>query len=125
MVEQGKGRIINIGSLTSFVAINGVAPHCASKGAVLMLTKALALEWAPFGVTVNALIPGFFVTELNRAAIAPGTERRSQIDARTPMGRVGDVEELVGAAVYLASDAAGFVTGTTLTVDGGLLANGL
>ena len=125
MIEQAKGRIINIGSMGSFVAMKNVAPYCASKGGVLMLTKALAREWAEFGVTVNALIPGFFVTELNREAIALGTERRARIDAGTPMGRVGAPEELVGAAAYLASDSASYVTGTTITVDGGFLATGL
>lgn len=125
MIAQGKGKIVNTGSMTSFVAIGNVAPYCASKGGVQMLSKALACEWAKYGVTVNTVHPGFFITELNREVISPGMPRRLLIDAQTPMGRVGEVEELVGAASFLLSDSAGFVTGTDLVVDGGFLANGV
>lgn len=125
MIAQGSGRIVNIGSMSAYVAIGDVAPYCASKGAVKMLTKALASEWAKHGVAVNTLHPGFFITELNKSVISEGMPRRLLIDQGTPMGRVGEVEELVGGAVYLLSDAAGFVTGTDLVVDGGFLANGV
>jgi len=124
MVEQRYGRIINVASLASFVALYEVAAYCASKGAVASLTKALAVEWAKFGVCVNALAPGVFRTDLN-TALLDGTERGREFLMRTPMQRFGKVEELSGAAVFLASDAASFVTGHLLTVDGGFLASGV
>jgi NAD(P)-dependent dehydrogenase (short-subunit alcohol dehydrogenase family) len=125
MAESGGGRIVNIASMGSFVGLTGATAYCASKGGLAQLTRSLAQEWAPHGITVNAIAPGFFETDLNREIIAPGTERRRRIEARTPMGRIGSVDELVGAVLYLVSDAAGFVTGTILPVDGGFLVAGI
>ena len=124
MLERGQGRIINIASLNSFVALREVAAYAASKAAVASLTRSLAVEWSRLGVTVNAIAPGVFRTELN-AALLDSTPRGQELLMRTPMGRFGRTEELVGAAVYLASDAASFVTGQTLVVDGGFLASGV
>jgi NAD(P)-dependent dehydrogenase (short-subunit alcohol dehydrogenase family) len=123
MVAQKSGRIITIGSLSSFVGLHEVAAYVASKSAVAGLTRALAVEWAPFNVTVNSIAPGVFRTNLNTALL--DTPRGQELLARTPMKRFGRVEELVGAAVYLASDAASFVTGHVLAVDGGFLASGV
>lgn len=124
MIERRYGRIINIGSLSSFVGLFEVAAYCASKGAVASLTKALAVEWAKFGVCVNALVPGVLRTDLN-ASLLDGTERGREFLIRTPMGRFGKLEELAGATVFLASDAASFVTGHLLVVDGGIMASGV
>ncbi len=124
MIERGYGRIINIASLSSFVALYQVAAYSASKAAVASLTKSLAIEWASKGVCVNAIAPGVFRTELN-AGLLDGTERGKEFKIRTPMGRFGKLEELAGAAVFLASDAASFVTGHVLAVDGGFLASGV
>ena len=124
MLANRSGRILNIASLNSFVALKEVAAYAASKAAVMSLTRSLAVEWSRDGVTVNAIAPGVFRTELN-AALLDSTPRGQELLMRTPMGRFGRTEELVGAAVYLASDAASFVTGQTLVVDGGFLASGV
>ncbi|MBI1791738.1 MAG: glucose 1-dehydrogenase [Acidobacteria bacterium] len=124
MIRQQSGAIINTCSMTSFVSFNEVAPYAASKAGVLLLTRSLACEWARHHVRVNAIAPGVFRTPLNTAALDI-PERLAAITARTPMGRVGRVEELVGAAVFLASEAASFVTGETIAVDGGFLAKGI
>jgi NAD(P)-dependent dehydrogenase (short-subunit alcohol dehydrogenase family) len=124
MLERGAGRIINIASLTSFVGFHEVAAYGASKAAVVSLTQTLAVEWSRRGVLVNAIAPGVFRTALN-AELLDQTPRGQELLMRTPMRRFGRTEELVGAAVFLASDAASFVTGTVLPVDGGFLASGV
>jgi NAD(P)-dependent dehydrogenase (short-subunit alcohol dehydrogenase family) len=124
MLERGYGRIINIASITTFLGLHEVAAYGASKAAVGSLTKTLAIEWSRHGVMVNAIAPGFFVTPLNQSILL-GTPRGAELLMRSPMGRFGKTEELVGAAVYLASDAASFVSGQIITVDGGFLASGV
>ncbi len=124
MLERGYGRIVNIASLNSFVALSEVAAYAASKAGVASLTRSLAVEWSKKGVTVNAVAPGVFRTDLN-AQLLDSTARGQELLMRTPMGRFGKTEELIGAVVYLASDSASFVTGQILVVDGGFLASGV
>jgi NAD(P)-dependent dehydrogenase (short-subunit alcohol dehydrogenase family) len=125
MIAQGRGAIVNIASMAAHVALHETLAYCASKGGVVMLTKALAREWAPHGVRVNAISPGFFLTALNRDVLQPGSERRRRVEERTPLGRLGEPDELGPGLVYLLSDEASFVTGTTLAIDGGFLSAGI
>ncbi len=122
--ESGRGRVINIASLGSFLAFHEVAAYCASKSGLLSLTRSLACEWARDGISVNAIAPGVFPTELNES-IVNGTPRGRELLMRTPMARFGKLEELVGVAVLLASDGASFLTGQCIAVDGGYLASGV
>lgn len=124
MIERGAGRIINIASLSSYVGLFEVAAYCASKAAVVSLTQSLAVEWSKHGVLVNAIAPGVFRTALN-SELLDGTPRGKEFLTRTPMGRFGRTEELIGAAVYLASDAASYTAGQVIAVDGGFLASGV
>jgi NAD(P)-dependent dehydrogenase (short-subunit alcohol dehydrogenase family) len=124
MVDRRYGRIINIGSLSSYLGLSDVAPYGASKSGLASLTRTLAVEWATYGVCVNAIVPGVFRTAMN-AGFLDSTGRGQEFLVRTPMKRFGKLEELVGGAIYLASDAASFVTGTLLAIDGGILASGV
>lgn len=124
MIEQKYGRIINVASVSSGRGFFEVAAYAASKAGVVSLTKTLAVEWAKHGVCVNALAPGVYRTDINKALL-DGTARGQEFLVRTPMGRFGKLEELVGATVFLASDSASFVTGHVLVVDGGFLASGV
>lgn len=124
MLSRKYGRIINIASLTSFVSLHQVAAYAASKAGVAALTRSLAVEWSKDGVLTNAIAPGVFRTALN-AELLNNTPRGTELLMRTPMARFGRLEELVGAAVFLASDSASFVTGQILAVDGGFLASGV
>ncbi len=124
MLSRGYGRIVNIASLSTYVGLFEVAAYSASKAAVGALTKVLAVEWSRKGVLVNAIAPGVFRTDLN-ASLLDSTERGREFKMRTPIGRFGKTEELVGAAVFLASDAASFVSGEIVVVDGGFLASGV
>jgi NAD(P)-dependent dehydrogenase (short-subunit alcohol dehydrogenase family) len=124
MLARGSGRIINIASLTTFVGFYEVAAYGASKAAVGSLTKTLAVEWSKHGVLVNAIAPGMFRTALN-SNLLDNTERGKELKIRTPMGRWGNTDELVGAAVYLSSEASSFVAGEIIAVDGGFLASGV
>lgn len=124
MIERKSGRIVNIASLNSYVALYEVAAYAASKAAVASLTRSLAIEFAKYNVCVNALVPGIFRTALN-SGLLDGTPRGAELKMRTPMGRFGQLNELVGAGIFLASDAASFVTGQMLILDGGFLASGV
>lgn len=124
MKEQRYGRIVNIASIGSYLSLHEAAPYCASKGGVAALTRSLGAEWTPYNIAVNAIAPGVFETPLNRAIIhEPG--RMKSILSHTPMNRFGDLEEIKGVAIFLASDAASFVTGTVFGVDGGFMAQGI
>lgn len=119
MIKRGRGKIINICSVQSELGRPGIAPYTATKGAVKMLTKGMCADWARYGIQVNAIGPGYFRTPLNQA-LADNPEFSSWLEKRTPAGRWGDVGELVGAAIFLASDASSFVNGHILYVDGGI-----
>lgn len=123
MIRRKSGRIITVASLSSFLGFFEVAAYTASKSGVAGLTRALAVEWAPAGVTVNAIVPGVFATDLNRHLL--DSARGQELLTRTPMRRFGELEELVGATVFLASDASSFITGQLIAVDGGFLASGV
>jgi NAD(P)-dependent dehydrogenase (short-subunit alcohol dehydrogenase family) len=124
MIQRKRGRIINIASVSSGRGFFEVAAYAASKAGVVSLTKTLAVEWAKHNVCVNAIAPGVFRTDLNKALL-DGTPRGDEFIVRTPMRRFGKLEELIGAAIFLSSDAASFVTGHVLAVDGGFLASGV
>ena len=121
LVKQGSGKVINISSILGRVALANQAAYASSKGAIEQLTKVLAIEWAPHNVTVNCIGPTYFETEMTRP-LYQDPERRGFIESRTPMGRWGQPDELAGAVIFLASDAAGYITGQTIFVDGGWLA---
>lgn len=121
MIGRGRGKIINIASVQTALARPGIAPYTASKGAVANLTKGMCTDWAQHGLNVNAIAPGYFDTPLNAALVA-NPEFTGWLSGRTPTGRWGDLPELVGAAIFLASDASSFVNGHTLFVDGGITA---
>jgi 2-deoxy-D-gluconate 3-dehydrogenase len=123
MREQGGGVIINFASMGSFLSIKRSSAYCASKGGVAQLTKVMASEWAPYGIRVNAIAPGWFRTKLNEVFLGR-PEVEQTICSRTPLGRYGKPEDLVGPTVFLASDAAAFITGVVLPVDGGYLSYG-
>jgi NAD(P)-dependent dehydrogenase (short-subunit alcohol dehydrogenase family) len=121
---SGRGRVVNIASLGAFLAFHEVAAYCAAKSALVSLTRSLACEWARDGISVNAIAPGIIPTAMNSALVS-GTPRGQELLARTPMQRFGKPEELVGVAVLLASDAASYLTGQCIAVDGGYLASGV
>ena len=124
MIQQQYGKIINLGSLNSVIASSNLSAYAASKGGVVQLTKSLAVELAPHNINVNVILPGYFDTEMT-APVIKNRETHSRIVNRTPMKRIGKVEELIGTAVFLASDASQFITGTALAVDGGFLSYGV
>ena len=122
MIERGAGKIVNICSVQSALARPGIAPYTATKGALANLTKGMATDWAQFGLQCNGLAPGYFKTPLNQALV-DDPEFTAWLEKRTPAARWGDVEELVGAAIFLSSQASSFVNGTTVYIDGGITAS--
>lgn len=122
MIGRGRGKIINIASVQAELARPGIAPYTATKGAVRNLTRGMCTDWAKHGLQINAIAPGYFKTPLNQALVN-NPEFSAWLEKRTPAGRWGNVEELVGAAVFLASDASSFINGHTLFVDGGITAS--
>jgi gluconate 5-dehydrogenase len=122
MIARGSGKIINIASVQTALARPGIAPYTATKGAVGNLTKGMATDWARYGLQCNAIAPGYFETPLNAALVADAAFS-TWLEKRTPAGRWGEVEELVGACIFLASNASSFVNGHTLYVDGGITAS--
>jgi gluconate 5-dehydrogenase len=122
MIPRRRGRIVNVCSIQSELGRAGIAPYTASKGAVKMLTKGMAIDWGKHGIRVNGLGPGYFRTELNKALVED-EKFSAWLAGRTPLGRWGEVDELVGAAIFLASDASSFVNGHILYVDGGITAS--
>ncbi|SDA88584.1 SDR family oxidoreductase [Mesorhizobium qingshengii] len=122
MIPRGKGKIINIGSVQSELARPNIAPYTATKGAIRNLTRGMCTDWAKHGLQINAIAPGYFRTEMNQALV-DNPEFSAWLEKRTPAGRWGNVDELIGAAVFLASDASSFVNGHTLYVDGGMTAS--
>ncbi len=122
MIKRSRGKIINIASVQSALARPGIAPYTATKGAVANLTKGMATDWAKHGLQCNAIAPGYFDTPLNAALVAD-PEFSAWLEKRTPAGRWGNVEELIGACIFLSSDASSFVNGHTLYVDGGITAS--
>ncbi|NJN83004.1 MAG: glucose 1-dehydrogenase [Caldilineaceae bacterium] len=115
---QRYGRVVNIGSTLSIIALADRTPYASSKGALLQMTRALALEWAPFNITVNAMLPGPFATDMN-LSIMDDPEQFKNFVAKIPLGRWGELHEIQGLALFLASDASSFVTGAGITIDGG------
>ena len=119
MIKRGRGKIINICSVQSELARPGIAPYTATKGAVRNLTRGMCTDWAQYGLQINGIAPGYFKTPLNQALV-DNPEFSAWLEKRTPAGRWGDVEELVGAAVFLSSTASSFINGHVLAVDGGI-----
>ncbi|MBW7881421.1 MAG: SDR family oxidoreductase [Caldilineaceae bacterium] len=115
------GRVINLGSILSVIAMADRTPYASSKGALLQMTRVLALEWAPYGITVNAMLPGPFATEMNQSILADPVAYQSFV-AKIPLGRWGELEEIQGLALFLASEASSFVTGAAIAIDGGMTA---
>lgn len=122
MIKRGAGKIVNIASVQTALARPGIAPYTTTKGAVANLTKGMATDWAKYGLNCNAIAPGYFDTPLNAALVAD-PEFSAWLEKRTPAGRWGNVEELIGACIFLSSHAASFVNGHTLFVDGGITAS--
>ena len=119
MIKRGQGKIVNIASVQTALARPGIAPYTATKGAVGNLTKGMATDWAKYGLQVNAIAPGYFDTPLN-AALVSDPDFTAWLEKRTPAGRWGNVDELVGACIFLTAPASSFVNGHTLYVDGGI-----
>jgi 2-deoxy-D-gluconate 3-dehydrogenase len=123
MIRQGKGKIINIASLTSFIALPNMVAYCASRGGVQQMTKALAVEWAKYSISVNAIAPGYFLTKQTQS-IFEDAKKKEWILSKIPMGRIGDLKkDLAGVVIFLGSPASDYLTGQTIIVDGGWMAD--